>query len=271
MSAVLSAVQICERALRAINAFPITDSSADGEQLREAMIWLDMILAENAGANKIFSLIPSPEQVFFNITNGTGNYDLTDALGANAPSDGVQDPLAAYIEFTNGDGVVVRHPIPIVPRAVYMSKRLPERNGRPEMVYIDRIPDNQLYIYPIPPSTDTNVYKLVLDVQTYAPNVAPAGVTGTQPQSEVITKFRQAWNRFFCFQLAHDLGSGPIFKLPEASLNRFGKVASTAKADLLAYENREHDDLPPIGEGWDSYDEHDPVGHGHHSYGCGVY
>ncbi len=223
-------------------------------------------MAENAGVEKIFSLIPSPEKVFFTITNGTGSYDLLDALGANAPSDGMQFPIAAYIE-TGTAPSVRRHPIRIVTRDDFMRLRNPDRFGCPEIVYIDRLPDNQLFIWPTPAADDTNAYKLVLDCQTYAPNVAPAGVTGQQPQGSVLTEFRQAWNRFLVLQLAHDLGSGPIYKIGEASLNRFGKGAAEARAKLLAYENQEHDDEPPIADSADfeiDYDHH----HGHHGGYC---
>jgi hypothetical protein len=350
MSQVMSAKQVCETALRAINAFPITESSADGEQLREAMKWLDMILAQNAGANRLLFLIPAPGAVSFVLTNGIEQYDLANALGANAPVDGMQFPVAAYLLEPTGTSVVGfsasipagiavgqavtdvtsanlvppgttvaainaaanqitlsgpslvasgdalsfattpsptqlvstgtvggpsyragtptyrRRPIDIVTRDIFLAKRLPNENGRPHMVYIDRLPDNQLILFPTPLATDTQLYILELDVQTYAPNVAPAGVTGTQPQGEVLTNFRQAWNRYLCAQLAHDLGSGPIYKIGEASLNRFGNIAAQAKAELERFENREHEDTPPIGEAYDSYDYDTHEHHHHHRY-----
>ena len=127
------------------------------------------------------------------------------------------------------------------------------------MIYIDRLPDPTLSIYPTPAVTDTETYTILIDLQTYAPNVAPGGVTGTQPSGSVLTKFRQAWQRHLVCQLAHDLGAGPIFKIAESSLNRFGKMASTAKAQLEAFENPEHDDLPLVGEPWGGAD----YGHDH--------
>ena len=337
MSNVYSAKELCERALRAIGAFPVTDSAADGEQLREAMTWLDLILAENAGINKLLFLIPSPTLVQFTITNGTGAYDLIAALGANAPVDGVQFPVAAYLSRTAGnetvasfasvpdtiilgltatdlttpanipDGTTVvavnyttgevtlsapcaiqvgdslqfstapsptdlivtaigqltnyrRHPIPLVKRDEFMATHNPAETGPPRMVYIDRLPDSQLYIFPTPQVSDPSSYILELDVQTYAPNVAPAGVTGTQPQGSVLTNFRQSWQRYLIAQLSHDLGCGPIFKIQEQSLNRFGKMAADAKGRLEAFENREHDDVPPIAEPYDGGMEYEAPG-----------
>lgn len=350
MSQVLTVKQICERALRAINAFPITDSAADGEQLREAMIWLDLILGQEAGSNKIFSLIPTLSALQIPILNGKGSYDLAGSLGANAPTDGIQDAISARLIIPSGQSVIAfassipggvalgqtavdqtnpaaippsatvvsinnaanqvtitspsvvatgdnivfgtnspivatgtvggngliagtathhRHPIEIVKRETFEATRLPDENGHPRMIYIDRLPDSQLSVHPYPQATDTNLYILDIDVQTYAPNVSPLGVTGTQSVASNLIKFRQAWNRYFVFQLAHDLGSGPIFKIAETSLNRFGKVAVAARAELLAFENQEHDDEPPI---CDSFERHDHLHRHHHrayDYGWG--
>jgi len=340
MSSVLSAKTVCERALRAIGAFPVTDSSADGEQLREAMLWLDLLLAENAGTDRLFFLVPAT--VSFTLANGTAQYDLLDALGADAPIDGVQFPVAAYlVEATgssnvgfnaaipgtiavgqtvtnlttpanippgatvaainpatnqitlsgpstvatndvlqfgsspvttltasgtiNGAGMIAgtihytRHPVDIVKRDQFMREHRPQQHGHPRMVYIDRLPDNQLYLHPYPSPTDPVLFILQLDVQTYAPNVAPAGVTGTQPQGAALTKFRQAWQRYLVFQLSGDLGSGPIYKLPQASITNFYTQAAIAKDRLEAFENREHDDVPPICEPHDhDFGWHDP-------------
>lgn len=323
MSAVLSAKQICEQGLRNIGAFTVNDSAADGGQLRQAMTSLDLILAEEAGADRLFFLVPST--VSFTLTNGTPSYDLIGALGANAPADGFQFPIKAYLvepsgssvvgfsasvpgtvqvgqpvsDLTTASGVppsttvtaisgnqvtlsgpsvvvsgdtvqfnssinltatgtvngtgqvagtslVRRHPIRIVTRDEFMASHAPDRTGRPEMVYIDRLPDNQIYFHPYPSATDPQLRILDLDVQTYAPNVAPAGVTGTQPQGSILTEFRQAWQRFLVYQLSHDLGSGAIFKIDEARLNRFGKIAETSRLKLEAFENREQDTDPPV-------------------------
>jgi hypothetical protein len=331
VSSVQSAKQLCEQALRNIGFYPVTDSGTDGSQLRQAMISLDLILGEEAGVDKLFFLIPAT--VSFTLTNGTPQYDLLDALGADAPVDGMQFPVKAYLLTPTGSSVVGisgtipgtiavgqsaadltaganmppgatvaaidlvtnqitlsgpstivagdslqfngavnltatgtvnganqvagvsnvhREPIEIVTRDTFMASRRPEEIGRPRMVYVDRLPDNQLYLHPVSSPTDQALHILQLDVQTYAPNVAPAGVTGNLPQGAVLTNFRQAWQRFLVFQLSHDLGSGAISKLPETSLNRFGKIAESSRARLEAYENREHDTEPPICDAYDA-------------------
>lgn len=346
MSAVLSAVEICERALRAIGAFPVTDSAADGEQLREAMTWLDLIMAEVAGTGKLFNLIPNT--ISLNLINGTSRYDLNTALGANLPIDQVQFPVQAMLMVPQGTSIVSfsgsipgsfavgqgisdltgptnippgaviaainaaakqmmlsspstvgsgdslsvatsptpttivssgtingvgqiagtsmyhRREVPLLHRDRWKEIHRPNEFGHPRAAFIDRLPAPALEIFPTPPATDNGLYIFQLDVQTYAPNVAPAGVTGTQPQASVQHNFRQAWQRYLVAQLSHDLGSGPITKLPEASLNRFGKMAMTSKTALDAFENREQETVPPVCEAYDDHEyEH---GGGYHRH-----
>lgn len=243
MSQTLTAKQICEEALGAISAFPVTDSAADPDQLRRAMTWLDLIMGETAGVERVFSLIPAT--LSFPITNGTGTYDLNSTLGSDLPPDRIQAPVQAWLEDENGN----RSPITIVTREKFEGVPNSDETGPPRWVYIDRLPLTPiLRIFPTPATADTKTYTVKIDVQTYAPNVAPAGVTGTKPSGSVAHGFRQAWQRWLVLQLAHDLGSGPIHKLPQASLDNFAKKAAAALLKLLAYENREHDTEDPVGE-----------------------
>jgi hypothetical protein len=99
--------------------------------------------------------------------------------------------------------------------------------------------------------TGPAVWSLKLVVQRFAPDVSPTGVTGDTP-GNIAHGFGQAWQRWVIFQLAHDLGCGAIHKLPEDALRRYAMVAEAAKAELLAFENREQDTEDPIcaANGW---------------------
>lgn len=350
MSATLSAVAICERSLRDIGAFPVTESAADGEQLREAMFRLDLIMAELAASTRLFNLIP--QTLAFTLLNGTGSYALFTALGSQLPADLIQFPVEAMLLVPQGTSVVAfsaalpgalavsqtvtdltnpasippgavisaidtvnkkvtlsapstaagndilqfgtpttptnlvstgtvggtgliagtalyrRKVLPLVTRDEFNAIRKPADTGEPHIGYIDRTANPTLQVFPTPLATDPNLYMLRLDVQTYAPNVAPAGVTGTQPQGAVQHNFRVGWQRYLVAQLSHDLGSGAITKLPEASLNRFGKIAEGAKAELLAFENREHETTPPVGDAYDDH-EYEYGGHYHRHHDTG--
>ncbi len=245
MSQVLTASKICEEALGAIGEFPVTESAPDGENLRRAMTWLDLNMAQLAGTTELFSIVQAT--LSFTITNGTSSYDLYTALGTNLPFDRVQFPRKAWLEDAAGN----RTPLEIVTRDKFEAVDKATETGTPEMIHLDRLPTSpKLRIYPTPAATDSTVWTIKLVVQTYAPNVAPSGVTGTQPSSSVLTGFRQAWQRWLIFQLAADLGSGPVRRLPKTSLDEFRGQAKDAKDALLVFENQEHETTPPITEAW---------------------
>jgi hypothetical protein len=248
MSRILSAVDIASRALRAIGAFPVTESSADGEQLREAMTWLDLIMAETSGTERLFSRM-TPTTLPLLITNGTQTYNLYNALGTNLPPDKVQFITDAFVDDAAGN----RFEIQIVNREKFEDVAKPATTGTPRWIYIDRTGNPTLQLFPTPDVTDPTVWTLKLVCQTYAPNVAPGGVTGLLPLASVLHDFGQAWQRWLILQLAHDLGSGPIHALPQERITNFLAMAGSAKLRLLAFENRQQETTPPIGEapsGW---------------------
>lgn len=252
MSRVLTASDICERGLRAIGSFPMSESAPDGEALREAMTWLDLIMGETVGTERMFSRIASTMSL--PIVNGTQAYDLYTALGSDLPPDRLQFIVDAWLEDADGN----RCALEIVGKQKFENVERPDETGRPRWINIDIQSQNApvLRTFPTVEATDPQTYFVKLIGQRYAPNVAPGGVTGTQPSGSVLHEFGQAWQRWLVLQLSHDLGSGPIIKLPEASLNRFGKMATDAKTRLDAFENRPQDTTAPIGEapsGWLDY------------------
>lgn len=245
MSRVFPAKDICERALRAIGEFPVTESAADGEKLREAMTWLDLIMGETVGTQRMFSRVPST--LSMTITNGTQSYDLYTTLGDDLPTDRIQYIVDAWLEDDDGN----RSSIEIVNREKFESVSDPDLTGTPVWIYIDRLASPTLSLYPTPHEDDTTEWTLKLVGQRFAPNVAPAGVTGTQPQASVLHDLGQAWQRWLTLRLSHDLGMGPVVKLPEASLTRFERQAAIAKEALDAFENREHETTDPICDAYD--------------------
>lgn len=246
MSQVFTAKKICEEALGAIGAFPVTESAADPEHLRRAMTWLDLLLAQLAGSTRLFALVPAT--ITLTLEAGEDEYNLVETLGTELPTDKIQFPVNAWLEDGSGN----RTPLTIHPRDKFEAiKTVTTTTGPPTCIYIDRLAAAPtLFTYPTVDASDTTPWIIKLDVQTYAPNVAPAGVTGTQPSGSVLTNFSQAWQRYMIVALAHDLGMGPIYKLSEQRLTRLDTKAKEAKTDLLAFENREHDTEPPVCEPW---------------------
>ena len=245
MSRVLTAKDVCERALRMIGSFPITESAPDGEHLREAMSMLDLLLGETVGTERMFSRID--DTLSMTITNGTQTYDLFTVLGSELPTDRIQFITQAYLEDEDGN----RTPVEIVNRQVFEDVPDLAEVGPTTRIYFDRLNTSPtLSIFPTPDADDETEYTLKLVCQRYAPNVAPGGVSGTTVSASVLHDMGQAWQRWMVFQLSHDLGCGAIVKLPESSLGRFKLTADEAKAKLDAFENRQHETTAPVCEPW---------------------
>jgi hypothetical protein len=248
MSKVLTAKEISELALGATGDFPVTESAADPEQLRRAMQWLDLLIAQSAGTMKLFSLIPAT--IPLPLTAGQQTYVLNEELGADLPVDRIQFPVNAWISDAAGN----RYPLEIVKSDVFERRCKDTQPGRPQVIYIDRLPSPTLRTWPIVDVNDPTVWTIKLDVQTYAPNVAPSGVTGTQVQASRAHSFRQAWQRWLVLQHTIDIASGPITKLPQTSIDNWRKEAVTAKLALEAFENQEHETSAPIVDAWGRVD-----------------
>lgn len=246
MARVLTAKEICERSLRQIGAFPVTESAADGEHLREAMFWLDLIMGNTVGVNRIFSRVV-PATLPLPLENGTGSYNLNVALGEDLPEDRIQFVIDAYLE----DGSGRRTPLTIVTRKTFEDVCQPGKSGPPLWVYVGRDAANPtLKVYPTPEASDPAEYVVHLVVQQYSPNVAPAGITGTQPSGTVLHQFNEAWQLWLVVALSHAIGTGPVYALPAARIKHFAEWAEMLKKPLLSFQNQEHDTEQPIAEPW---------------------
>lgn len=68
--------------------------------------------------------------------------------------------------------------------------------------------------------------------QAYAPDV-------TNPDKKSVTGLEAAWQRWAEYQVAADIGSGPVVNLPETRLQDYRKEAAAAKRALLAFTARD--------------------------------
>lgn len=236
----VTAKMICERALRAIGAFPITESAPDGEHMREALQWLGTILRHTAGTKRLFHLIP--DAVWLPLEPGRAEYPLKSSLGSEYPANGIQFPVRAWLLDAGGN----RTPLEIIQRDTWRKITKPSAPGVPQCVYLNRYPDPTLWTYPTLPEGSNSTYRVELDVQTYAPNVLPGGVTGDTPQGSMLHGFGEAWELWMINRLAAALASGPVLKLPQQSIALFRQEAAIAMAELEAFQNQEHDTEPPI-------------------------
>jgi len=226
-----SAYRIAEMALGKIGAFPSTDSAADPLEMRIALDWLTIIMAELAGKRRVFWLVP--DTLTIPLTATVQEYDIQSVLGTAYPELGVQFPIEAWIEDAAGN----RCPVEIITRSVFESYEDRDRTGPVRTIYIDRLYPPTMWTYPILADTSTT-YSIKLEVQTFAPDF--------QGKTDKSTGLRSAWQMWCIYRLAACLGDGSIKRIPTEEIVGFRKEAEASYNDLLTYEQREHESTPPV-------------------------
>lgn len=236
MSALLSARGIAEKALEKIGAYSINDTAADGEELVRALSWLDLIVAEVAGNERCFWLVPATIDV--PLTADTASYDLESTMGTSAPADGVLYPVGVKLRDANDED----EPVEIIHRDAYEAIADKDASGTPDRVYFDRLNSAGItaYVYPVP---TVSTYSLQLVVQTHAPDL-------TLRSGGIAHNFPVAWQRCLITLLAGAIGDGPVRRLQSDVLRDIKGEGEALLNRLLARENREHAPAPQVAM-WD--------------------
>lgn len=263
MARTLSSNDLCGRALRMVGEFPTDQTAPDGEQLREALFWLDLIMASNAGLREVFHL--QPATVAITLVPGQKDYSLSASMAGFFPRDGFSFPTHCEMLWPGQHAI----PIPIVSKKRFSEIGRPDEIGVPRMIYIDRLPtDQRLLTWPTLSATETQVYKLMLDFQKSSPDLSPSGVSGARPNDTTITGLRTAWQQWVIMKLAIALGSGAINKQQASTIALWEKQAAEIKVELDAFENREHTTTIPVCEsyGIDDYEAEADFVDGNDSY-----
>lgn len=240
-----TATEIAERALRKIGAFAINDDEPDEADLQEALYWLDMVIAHQAGTGKCFWLMRDELTVY--LEEDVVDYDLG-ALLAQQLETGVQFPKEAFLD----DGLGNRTPLEIVSQRKFRRCiATPATEGEPRWVWIDRLNEGPtMHVYPVPTDVEEDAeMQIVLVVQTFAPSVKPRGATGDSGVGVQLTGFPAAFNLWAVTALSALIGDGPVRRRPIAETERWKADAQRMKLSLDGYQNQEHDNAPPISRG----------------------
>lgn len=226
MARVLTVSDICKRALRLIGEFPITETAPGQEQMSEALLQFDLMMAYEAGINDLVFFVPPTMTI--QIAGGTQEYDLDTAAVTVGATSGVQKPLSAVLDDGNGNIT----PLDMVTRNEFeqLANRL--ETGTPTRLYIDRLSSPaKMLVHPTPAvGVDNFIVRMVF--QTYSADL-------TKDAGNQSLKIRQAWGLWAQFALAEIIGSGPVRKLPETEIARLMKKAGDMKNELLQSDNRE--------------------------------
>lgn len=225
MSHAYSAKEICERALRMVGVFPITETAAEAEELAEALHWLDMIIAHTSGTYRTFWLVPDNARI--DLAPAQAVYPL-----ALVP-DGVQFTIEAMLD----DGRGSRRRLRILSRREWENLTNITRFGLPEVIYVDRLLDSTLRVHPTPPDSLLTPVAVDLTYQRFADDFADR-------KGNRALGIRTAWNLWLATKLAATLGNGPIRRLPLAEINFLETQAARLWSEIYEYENREHVGYP---------------------------
>lgn len=248
MSTIFNARFVAEEALRKIGSFAITDAGADAEAVRVALSWYDLMMAHVAGTNRLWALVPT-EPILVNLVLGTERYLLPQAISANAPLNGFQFPLEAYLDLGNGRAVSLQ----ILRRDEWDALKAQNLNsGDPVGIYIDRLANPTVHIVPVP-SVMPTPRTLRITCQTFGPSVAASTVAGTGSANlNKASGLKASYQMWSIYGLAATLGDGTVKRLPDAELQRLEEIAEKLWNELMAFENAEHESLPPTTDSGDA-------------------
>jgi hypothetical protein len=230
-SSLYTAKEIADRALRKIRAF------SEENDLKETLYWLDMMLAHYAAKRPYLALMRDELEV--TLVEDDGSYTLREELNASLPT-GTQYPVEAMLQDANGN----RRPLNIITHREWRRIEVPSRTGTPDRVYIDRLNNPVMRVYPIPGENEDG-WKIILTVQTFSPTVRPRNVNRDTALTNQPTGLRVGWQLWGVTQLACIIGNGPVRALPLDRIKDFRGEAMLFESELMAYENREHDNNSP--------------------------
>lgn len=236
-SSLYTAKEMVERACRKIGAFSINDDAVADNDAKETLYWLDMMLAHYAAKRPYLAL--RRDELSITLVEDEPSYNLRVELNASLPT-GTQYPVEAMLQDDNGN----RRPLRIVTHREFRRIKLPTTSGTPEIVYIDRLNDPSMRVYPVPGENEDG-WTIILTVQTFSPTVRPRNINRDTGLTNQPTGLRASWQLWGVCELACLIGNGPVRTLPVDRIRDYRAEAARYEADLMSYENREHDNDSP--------------------------
>jgi hypothetical protein len=215
-----TAAEVAEEALRTIGVLSPYDEEPDPADFAIALRRLDSVVAFLASTEEIMiSRVIEQELV---LEPARKSYPLSSLLP-------VELQYIESIYFTK-DGSN-RMPVELIRLKSY--EELQSDNPSldiPENAYVERRDGGLLYPYGVPSVAG---YKFIIRGRKYTGDLEQNG-------GSTATGFAEAWNLCLVDLLAHNIGSGPITKLPRGELNDLLKEGERKKRLLMAYNNREN-------------------------------
>lgn len=228
MARLLTQREICERALRKIGSYSISDTGARGPELEEANRWLDLVIGHVTSIRRTFWMIEETETM--TVTAGQEAYLLRTAM-ASGPR--VQSLVTIKrVDLVSGH----RTEIPLARRLEWEERDGTITDGEPQMAFYDRTRDPTLHIYPPPP--DPVTYSVDVVFHGLSPNLVSGNVNAS------LDAWRDNWNLYLITALAAELADGPIRKAPGDEVKALRADAKRLYEELVDYDGGERADEP---------------------------
>lgn len=215
---VLAASEIAGEALRQIGFYSLYDTGPRPEAFAVALRRLNMILAEFVGTEKLWFFVPQSAEI--NLEAGKTVYELNAYL--TTPFQFIQN---VYFRDENNEECQLE----MIRRSYYEELR-GETLTSSEWVYIERNDDPNLYILGAPQVSGT---KLIIQGQKYSNDVDTTS-------GQASHGFPAAWELALVYELAADLGSGPVTTLPINERRELRGIAASKFDKLKRTNNKEN-------------------------------
>ena len=220
MATVLTGKDIAARALEVIGATSLSDSGPSGVHQARALAHLGMILDSFAGSIDVRWWQPEPATIPF-VLNQTKYSTSSLASGA-----GVIVVLGLQLIDSSSD----LRSIELLGKGEFEKLDPGAAASTPTAACVYQV-DGQtvIKVHPKPNAAAVSSYSLYVSYQRGASVVT----TG-----DANLKLAQALNMFLVWQLAYNLGTGVIRKLPDNDLRRLEKDANKERVNVLHYIGR---------------------------------
>lgn len=228
MAALLTAAKIVEQSLRQVGALSPLDTASDPAMFDIGLSRLDMLMAELIATDRFWWMVSASQTVALVVDQI--EYNL--AALVDPPLEFV---TAAYL--ANDDR---EDEIDLLLASEYRQISDKASSGTPTGVYIERRDRPTMYVNPVPAVTG---YSVLLTGQRYAVDLVSAG-------GQIAHGFPAAWQRYLTLALAVDIGSGPVWKVPDGELDRLERRARESRDRLMVFSNRENIGRPRVTRPW---------------------
>lgn len=235
MAKVATALDLAERALRRVGSYAPHDTGADPDHLSIALASLDSAVKELSGTITAWWLIPTTVDI--SLTAGENPISIVKKTNL-ITTDNFQFLYDAKISRPTGGAQTYQRDLVQISRRKYNEIPDKANAGYPNSIYISRevlVP--LVFLHPVP--WDAN-FTLHVTYQTYAADQ-------TKDSGRTTSGLDQSWERWAEYQVASDIGDGPVARLPDSEVTRYERKAETARVRLEGFQNREANQ-PPISK-----------------------